>query len=240
MRQTRTGAEFRLWFRGLPFMAALIICAQATPGLTSSGEVQDSRTQLEARLKSQYKKIEKVIASPPSGFQYRVESDYKRHLREWQDDLAQSFAAAGTIISDILKLNPPDAPFWQERLETMQLYSEPVSPLETRKVFGSGEVERSANVLEMPAAAYTAEALAAKAEGQVRLRMVLAADGNVRYVFPIKSAGHGLTESAMNAARRIKFEPAVRLGQPASEFFTVVYEFKKGQAPAPYVPKSVF
>jgi hypothetical protein len=70
--------------------------------------------------------------------------------------------------------------------------------------------------------------------------MVLSADGSVKYVFPIKSAGHGLTESAMNAARRIKFEPAVRLGQPASEFFTVVYEFKNGQGQTPYIPKSVF
>jgi TonB family protein len=217
-------------------VVALIICAEAALGLP----LQDSRTQLEARLKSQYKKIEKLIVSPPHRFHYSVESEYKRQLREWQDDLAQSFAAAGTIISDILKLDPPDAAFWHERLETMQLYSEPVSPPETRKVFGSGEVEKSANILEMPAAAYTGEALAANADGQVRLRMVLAADGNVKYVFPIKSAGHGLTESAMKAARRIKFEPAVRLGQPASEFFTVVYEFKKGQALAPYVPQSVF
>jgi TonB family protein len=217
-----------------------MIWAQATFGVTFSGALQKSRTELEARLESQYKKIEKVIVSPPSRLQYRAESDYKRHLREWQDDLAQSFAAAGTIISDILKLHPPDAPFWQERLETMQFYSEPVSPPETRKVFGSGEVEKSANILEMTAAAYTDETRAARAEGQVRLRLVLAADGNVKYVFPIKSAGHGLTEPAMNAARGIKFEPAVRLGQPASEFFTVVYEFKNGQGLTPYIPKSVF
>lgn len=239
MRQTRTGAELRLLFQRLGFLVAVVLCAQLAAARMFHAH-QESRAQLEARLKSQYAKIQKVITSPPSRLQYRVDSDYKQKLREWQDDLAQTFAAAGAIISEILKQNPLDAPFWQERLETMQLYSQPVSPPETRKVFGSGEVEKSASILEMPAADYTDEARAAKAEGQVRLRLVLADDGTVKYVFPIKSAGHGLTESAISAARRIKFEPALRMGRPASEFFTVVYEFKKGQAQAPYIPKSVF
>lgn len=201
---------------------------------------QTSIDQLEVRLKSQYAKIEKVIDAPPSGRQYRVPSDYKRKLREWQDDLAQSFAAAAATISEILKLNPPNAEFWQERLETLQLYSQPVSPPETRTVFGSGEVQQSAKIQEMPLADYTAEARTAKAKGEVRLRLVLAADGKVKNIFPSKSLGHGLTEAAMAAARRIKFEPALRDRKPASTFLTLVYEFRDGKAQTPYIPKTVF
>ena len=68
----------------------------------------------------------------------------------------------------------------------------------------------------------------------------MAADATVKYVFPIKSLRYGLTESAMTAATQIKFEPAVRNGQPASQFVTLVYEFKDGHTGKPYVPRTEF
>ena len=37
----------------------------------------------------------------------------------------------------------------------------------------------------------------------------------------------------------IKFQPAIRNGEPASQFATFVYEFKKGDA-IPYIPRTVF
>lgn len=209
----------------------------ASPAAAKS-ESQNSITSLEAKLKTDYQKIEKIIAKPPGGS--LVVEVYKRRLREWQDDLAQSFAAAANTISEILKLNPPNRQFWEERLETVQLYSQPVSPPEMRSVFGAGEVQQSAMIREMPAAASTPEAIAAKTSGDVRLRLVLAADGQVKYVFPIKSMGSGLTESAMSAARLIKFEPALRQEKPVSQFITLVYEFKNGKARSPYIPRTVF
>jgi TonB family protein len=209
-----------------------------------------SLEQLKQRLATEYEKIEKTIASPPSlrNFQavaipgrppYDVQA-YKRGLRDWQDDLAQSFKAAADTVAEILKLNPPDADYWRERLETLQLYGEPVSNPSDRKVFGSGEVQRSARLLEMPLADYTPEARAAKAHGDVRLRLVLAADGKVKNIFPTKSLRFGLTESAMAAAAQIKFEPAIRNNQPASQFLTLVYEFDKSGARKPYIPRTEF
>ncbi len=199
---------------------------------------QSSLDQLQSKLKSQYAKIEKVVYSPPSRAQYPTE--YKRKLREWQDDLAQSFLAAASTIEDILKLNPANPDHWRERLETLRLYGQPVSSPDERKVFGSSEMQQSARILNSPAAEYTDEARAIKAKGEVRLRMVLASDGTVKNIFPLKSAGHGLTESAMKAAQQIKFEPAVRNGKPASQFITLVYEFEKGKARPPYTPQTEF
>jgi len=223
--------SYRSWFLSLSLLISALLSI-------NSALAQSSIDQLQARLKTQYAKIEKVISSPPARAQYPV--DYKRRLREWQDDLAQSFVAATITIEEILKLNPPNADFWRERLETLQLYSQPVSSPDERRVFGSGEVQQSARILETPAAEYTAEAQRAKANGQVRLRMVLGADGAVKYIFPIKSLGHGLTESAMKAARQIKFEPAIRNGKPASQFITFVYEFNKGKSRPPYIPRTEF
>ena len=194
--------------------------------------------QLQIRLTSQYAKIQKVIYSPPSRAQYTTE--YKRRLREWQDDLAQSFLAAANTVEEILKLNPPDRDYWRERLETLRLYGQPVSSPDERKVFGSSEMQQSARIVHSPAAEYTDEARTAKAKGEVRLRMVLAADGTVKNIFPLKSLGHGLTESAMKAAQQIKFAAAVRNGKPASQFITLVYEFDKGKALPPHVPQTEF
>jgi TonB family protein len=226
--------------RKLSYRSSLLLLSLLISALLAVNSVvaQSSIDQLQSKLKSQYAKIEKVIYSPPSRAQYPV--DYKRRLREWQDDLAQSFAAAAATIEEILKLNPPNADFWRERLGTLQLYSQPVSSPDERKVFGSGELQQSARIMETPAAEYTAEAQSAKAKGEVRLRMVLAADGAVKYIFPIKSLGYGLTDSAMNAARQIKFEPAMRNGKPASQFITLVYEFDKGKSRPPYIPRTEF
>jgi TonB family protein len=205
----------------------------------NEGPNQNSIQQLETKLESQYRETQKLFASPPRAAGL-LPVDYHRLLREWQDDLAQSFVRAAATVSEILALSPPNREMWQERLETLRLYSQPISSPEERRVFGSGEVKTSARILETPLAEYTSEARAAKTHGDVRLRLVLAADGTVKNVFPIKPLGHGLTESAMKAARQIRFEPAIRNGKPASEFMTFVYDFEKGLARQPYIPRTIF
>jgi TonB family protein len=201
---------------------------------------QTSVNELKVKLNSQYATIQKTIFEPPNPRQYPIAADYHRHLREWQDDLAQAFAVAANTIREILKLNPPNADYWRERLETLELYAQPISSPEERTVFGSGEVQQSARLINAPAAEYADEARTARTRGDVRLRVVLASDGTVKNVFAIKSLPHGLTDSAMKAASKIEFEPAIRNAKPASEFLTLVYEFKDGQALPPYVPKTIF
>jgi TonB family protein len=203
------------------------------------GNPQDSTDELKIKLNSQYLKIEQTIRQLPSPRQYPVASDFRRHLREWQDDLAQAFAAAANTVKQILKLNP-DSDYWRDRLETLELYAQPVSSPNERSVFSAGEMDQSARIVGAPAATYTDEARARKVHGDVRLRVVFAADRTVKDVFPIKSLPHGLTDAAMTAASRITFDPAIRHGQRASQFVTLVYEFKNGEAAVPYVPKTIF
>jgi len=227
----------RKWIKRAASGWALLMIVGAAG--TVYGRPQDSIDDLKAKLNSQYLKIEQTIRQPPSPRQYFVASDYHRHLREWQDDLAQAFAAAANTVKQILKLNP-DSDYWRDRLETLELYAQPVSSPDERSVFGAGEMDQSARIVDAPAAAYTDEARAKKVHGDVRLRLVFAADGTVKDVFPIKSLPHGLTDAAMTAASRIKFDPAIRHGQRASQFVTLVYEFKNGETAVPYVPKTIF
>lgn len=198
---------------------------------------QSSREELEKKLQSQYVAIEDEIVRPPSYVEHP--DSYKTFLRAWQARLAARFADAAGTVEEIIKLSPPDVEMWRERLDTLRLYSQPISRPSERTIYGDSEVEKRARVLEAPEAVYTDEAQAAKTKEQVRIRLVLSADGSVQNIFPIKSAPHGLTESAMAAARQIKFEPAIRNGQPASQFATFVYDFKNKNA-KPYIPRTIF
>jgi len=227
-----------LVFIALLFLVPATLGLPSAPHLSASGR-QNSIQELETRLESQYAETQKLFASPPRATGH-LPADYRRLLREWQDDLAQSFVRAAATVQKILALYPADHALWQERLETLRLYSQPITSPEERRVFGSGEVQTSARILETPLAQYTDEARRANTHGDVRLRLVLAADGTVKNVFPIRSLGHGLTESAMKAARQIRFEPAIRNGKQVSEFMTFVYEFEKGQPRQPYIPRTVF
>lgn len=215
-------------------LLAILLINLAFFGLRTSA--QTSREQLDEKLKVQYAAIEKEIASPPT---HKVPAAYRLVLRAWQDQLVNRFEEAASTVEEILKLNPANSEYWQERLETLRLYSRPISSPDQRTVFGSGEMQKPATLIDLPAATYTQEAHADRVKGEVRLRLVLSNDGAVKNIFPIKSLSHGLTESAMEAAQQLKFHPAIRNGEPASQFATFVYEFNRKNA-IPYVPKKVF
>lgn len=223
------------------FLAVFVISLAAS--MISGGHAHAAaqpvtQAQLEAKLEKQYATIADLFLHGPAKMVFPA--NLRERVLRWQDDLAESFAQAGATIDEILKLQPRDEEKWRERRETMSLYARPAGTPGIRTVFGSTEVQKKARLVNAPAAAYPDEARAAKAKGEVRLRLVLAADGKVQNIFPMKPLKHGLTEAAMNAARQIKFEPAVRNGQPASQFVTLSYEFKKGRGLPPYVPEHEF
>jgi len=214
--------------------------APISGGPVTATAQQASLEQLEAQLQKQYDAILEQFANGPAKMVFPLDS--RDRLRRWQDELASRFAQAGATVDEILKQNPPQEEMWRERCDTLALYSQPISPPQSRTVFGSSEVKKRARLLEFPAATYPDEARAAGADGEVRLRLVLAADGTVKHVFPMKSLKYGLTQAAMEAARQIKFAPAIRDEQPVSQFATLVYEFKKGKDKSrpPYFPVAEF
>ena len=219
--------------------SAIVLAASLAflfPNLTPAQSPQ-SQTALENRLAVQYAAIENQFKVPP---QRAFDAEGARLARRaWQDELARLFADAALTVEDMLKFNPPDTETWRERLDTLRLYSQPISSPAQRSVYGASEVSKKARLLDTPLATYTDEARAANAKDEVRLRVVLAADGTVKNIFPIKSASYGLTESAVAAARQIKFEPAMQDGQPVSQFATFVYDFKKKDAQAK-IPSTIF
>ena len=141
---------------------------------------------------------------------------------------AVGFQKAATDLEIFLKLAPhtPDALMWREQVETLHLYAEPAEKTESeRTVFIASEVPTKARVLRKPEPSYTESARNAQVEGTVVLRAILAADGQIQNVLVLSRLPHGLTERAIEAARKIKFQPAVKDGRPVSVFVQIEYNF---------------
>ena len=74
---------------------------------------------------------------------------------------------------------------------------------------------------------YTPEALQAKIQGTVWLRVVVLANGNVADVTVINSldSEHGLDQQAVDAARQWKFKPGTKDGKPVAVEVTLEMTF---------------
>lgn len=69
-------------------------------------------------------------------------------------------------------------------------------------------------ILSKPRPVYTDEGRNKKIEGEVLVEVVFAATGEVKVERVVRGLGYGLDESAMSAARQIRFKPATQDGQP--------------------------
>ena len=81
-------------------------------------------------------------------------------------------------------------------------------------------------ILDKPKPDYTADARAAKIEGEVLLQVVFKANGQIEVLSVKKGLGHGLDESAEKAAQKIRYKPAISNGQPVDFPATVHIVFQ--------------
>ena len=82
------------------------------------------------------------------------------------------------------------------------------------------------SIQHKPNAGYTEAARTNRVEGLVRLLVMFRATGEIGDVTVITPLPHGLTERAVEAARRIKFTPKSLNGTPMDEQTTVEYNFR--------------
>ena len=85
---------------------------------------------------------------------------------------------------------------------------------------------RPIEILEKPKPVYTAEARSQKIEGDVLLDVVFTAKGEVHVLGVVRGLGHGLDENAIDAARRIRFTPALQSGTPVDQHVTLHVVFQ--------------
>ncbi|MBO0860770.1 MAG: energy transducer TonB, partial [Chloracidobacterium sp.] len=73
---------------------------------------------------------------------------------------------------------------------------------------------------------YTQEAKDNKVEGKAVLSVVFGADGQLGDIKVVQGLPYGLTQSAIEAASKIRFEPAKKDGQPVSVRGSLEFYFK--------------
>jgi TonB family protein len=78
----------------------------------------------------------------------------------------------------------------------------------------SGPATTSVEITFKPQPAYTDEARSLKLEGEVLLEVMFSANGTLHVNRVVRGLGHGLDEAAIAAANKMRFKPALRMGQP--------------------------
>jgi TonB family protein len=72
-----------------------------------------------------------------------------------------------------------------------------------------------AEITFKPRPVYTEEGRQLKVEGEVLLDVVFTSTGQIKVMKVVQGLGHGLDESAVRAAEKIQFKPALKDGHPA-------------------------
>ena len=99
------------------------------------------------------------------------------------------------------------------------------APVDYGRIFKSPEVSQRAVITSKPDPGFTEEARKNNVMGVVRLRAVFSANGVVTQISVISGLPAGLTERAITAAQRIKFQPARKDGRAVSQWITLEYNF---------------
>ena len=98
-------------------------------------------------------------------------------------------------------------------------------PYDPKRIYLTREVTRKAVITSRPEPAYTVEARREQVTGTVRLSVVLTAGGKVDKIKVVVGLPSGLSQSAVKAARGIKFIPAQVDGHNVSQLIFIEYNF---------------
>lgn len=193
-------------------------------GLTYS-KLGKSKDALKAFEKAVALSFQPLVPKPsPPGEVYEKISTEEKLSRRLK--LASNLQRAADIVEDYLTLQPPGAGFWLTQLESLRFHAQQSAKLaDQASVFMSTQVEKRAQVLDHPEPLPTERAMVHGVTGTIAIRFVLAADGTVQHILVLTFLPDGLTDKAVEAARAIKFIPAMKDGHPVSQFAAIMYNF---------------
>jgi len=98
-------------------------------------------------------------------------------------------------------------------------------PVAVNHAYIGKEVDTKVIISKKPRPKYTKAARNNKMEGTVVLKVVFSSTGEVNNIHTVTGLPFGLTERAIEAARKIKFKPAIKDGRPVSMWIQLEYNF---------------
>lgn len=138
----------------------------------------------------------------------------------------KQYSEAVTSLEQFVAISPDDidADTWRGQLEEVR--ERAAIPNTTNPAAETSKtVTQKARVLTKPEPQYTEAARRAGVQGTVVLRAIFASDGEVKHLLVIRALSYGLTSRAINAARQIKFTPAMKDNRPVSMYIQLEYNF---------------
>jgi TonB family protein len=97
--------------------------------------------------------------------------------------------------------------------------------IDYNRTFTPKEVTAKAHILSKAEPSYTEKARVNQIIGTVVLRAVLSSQGEVKGVRVVAGLPYGLTTTAVGAAHKIRFIPAVKDGHNVSQYIQIEYNF---------------
>lgn len=182
-------------------------------------EVERLRPDAEARLKEVQRSLELHARSLQEYYQQNPEQRQKR-IEELRETLAQ-----------LEKDRPGNEARMKEAREKISAMEKLYTPERDREVaktiaeMQKAEGDRKARVIYRVEPEYTPDAREKKIEGTVVLTLTIDHEGLPQNIQIKKSLYPSLDQSAIEAARKMRFEPAIKNGQPVSMFISVEFNF---------------
>ena len=139
-----------------------------------------------------------------------------------------SLKEAAESLEKYLQLSPKavDAALWREQLEALRIYAQAADKSGAeRTLFTGREVTTKVRILSKPEPSFTEAARRNQVTGTIVLNAVFAHDGTVKHILVLSDLPYGLTQKAVEAARKIKFIPATKDGRPVSMYYRIEYNF---------------
>ena len=122
--------------------------------------------------------------------------------------------------------NPPQGGGKQGVVQSSGFANQTVASDAPKKKASADSGTSQVDILSKPRPEYTAEGRALKLEGDVVIDLIFLANGSVQVNHVVSGLGHGLDESAVQAAQQIKFKPAKRDGEAVDFPARVRIEFR--------------
>jgi TonB family protein len=182
-------------------------------------ELERLRPDAEARLQEVQRALElhartlqEYYRKNPEQAQKRLE-DLRATMAQWEKDRPADEARMKDVREKIAEMEKLYTPEREREVEK--------TIAEMQKV----EVDRKARVIYHVEPEYTPDAREKKIEGTVVLTLTIDHEGLPQNIQVKKSLYPSLDQSAIEAARRMRFEPAIKNGQPVSVFISVEFNF---------------
>ncbi len=172
------------------------------------------------------------IASLPGGAQMHLDGELKGATSPEGELLLKDLPAG----EHKLRLSAPGYLDWVQSVALTPGGTTNVEAKLSSTAFMSGAAESPARQLFGPNPEYSKEALSAKLQGKVVLRLVVGTDGRPHDIRVERSLGLGLDEKAIAAVRQWTFEPALKNGQPVEALVNVEIAFCLSEEECPTSP----